>query len=66
MMRPGANLFPDSGAGDIGKALKENKAENVRQTLIHKEIVDTVAVMRLAIQGRVIPKIDHMFALSGP
>ena len=35
MMRPDANFFPDLGARDTGKALRENEAKNLRHTQIH-------------------------------
>ena len=50
MIRPAANFFPDLGARDTRKALRENKAKNLRQTQIHQvEIPNTVLTIRVKI-----------------
>lgn len=65
MMRPDANFFPDLGARDTRKAVRENEANNVRQTQIHQvEIPNTVVTIRVKIQGRQIPELDHIFTVS--
>lgn len=65
MMRPDANFFPDLGARDIRKALRENEAKNVRQKQIHQvEIPNTVVTIKVKIQGRQIPELDHIFTVS--
>ena len=65
MMRPDANFFPDLGARDTIKAVRENEAKNVRQTQIHQvEIPNTVVTIRVKIQGGQIPELDHIFTVS--
>ena len=65
MIRPAANFFPDLGARDTRKALRENEAKNWRQTQIHQvEISNTVVTIRVKIQGRHIPELDHILTVS--
>lgn len=56
MIRPAANFFPDLGARDTRKALRENEAKNLRQTQIHQvEIPNTVVTIRLKSKGGTLP-----------
>lgn len=65
MIRPAANFLPDLGARDTRKALRENEAKNLRETQIHQEeIPNTVVTIRVKIQGRHSPELDHMFTVS--
>ena len=65
MIRPAANFFPDLGARDTRKALRENEAKNRRRTQIHQvEIPNTVVTIRVKIQGKHIPELDHILTVS--